>query len=39
MPKLLNFLKKRQPERVSYGKEMLEVRAGWDNIEVFVLED
>ncbi len=34
-----NFLKKRQPERVSYGKEMLEVRAGWDNIEVFVLED
>ena len=34
-----NFLEKRQPERVSYGKEILEVRAGWDNIEVFVLED
>ncbi|MEC8247807.1 MAG: hypothetical protein VX070_00100, partial [Bacteroidota bacterium] len=34
-----NFLEKRQPERVSYGKEILEVRAGWDNIEVFVLDD
>ena len=34
-----NFLKKIQPERVSYAKQILEVRAGWDAIEVFVLED
>jgi len=34
-----NFLKKIQPERVSYAKEILEVRAGWDSIEEFVLED
>lgn len=34
-----NFLLKTQPERVSYAKEILEVRAGWDAIEEFVLED
>ena len=34
-----NFLKKIQPERVSYAKEILEVRAGWDAIEEFILED
>jgi hypothetical protein len=34
-----NFLKKTQPERVSYAKEILEVRAGWDAIEEFILED
>ena len=34
-----NFLLKIQPERVSYAKEVLEVRAGWDAIEEFVLED
>lgn len=34
-----NFLLKTQPERVSYAKEVLEVRAGWDAIEEFVLED
>lgn len=34
-----NFLKRIQPERISYAKEMLLVRAGWDTIEEFVLED
>ena len=34
-----NFLKKTQSERVSYASEILEVRAGWDAIEEFILDD
>ncbi|WP_412986967.1 Ig-like domain-containing protein [Pontimicrobium sp. IMCC45349] len=34
-----NFLKKQQPERVSYFPEVLDVRAGWDLIQEFVLID
>jgi hypothetical protein len=34
-----NYLKKVQPERVSYAKEILEIRAGWDSVEDFFLED
>jgi uncharacterized protein (DUF2141 family) len=33
------YLKKIQPERVSYALESVEVRAGWDTIEEFILED
>ena len=34
-----DYLKKTQPERVSYASEPVEVRAGWDTIEEFILED
>ncbi len=34
-----NFLKKRQPERVSYAEELVEVRAFWEEITEFILED
>ena len=34
-----DYLKKLQPERVSYALEPVEVRAGWDTIEEFVLTD
>jgi len=34
-----DYLKKIQPERVSYALEPVEVRAGWDTIEEFTLED
>jgi len=34
-----DYLKKTQPERVSYALEPVEVRAGWDTIEEFILED
>jgi hypothetical protein len=34
-----DYLKKIQPERVSYASEPIEVRAGWDTIEEFVLTD
>ena len=34
-----DYLKKTQPERVSYAMESVEVRAGWDTIEEFILED
>ena len=34
-----HYLKKNQPERVSYASEPIEVRAGWDTIEEFVLTD
>ena len=34
-----NYLKKIQPERVSYALDPVEVRAGWDTIEEFILED
>ena len=34
-----NFLKRTQSERVSYASETLEVRAGWDAIEEFILDD
>lgn len=34
-----DYLKKIQPERVSYASEPVEVRAGWDTIEEFILED
>ena len=33
-----NFLKKQQPERIGYSNELLDVRAGWDLIEEFILE-
>jgi len=34
-----DYLKKVQPERVSYALEPVEVRAGWDTIEEFILKD
>ena len=34
-----NFLKKIQPERVSYAEEPVEVRANWEEITEFILED
>jgi hypothetical protein len=34
-----DYLKKIQPEQVSYALESVEVRAGWDTIEEFILED
>jgi uncharacterized protein (DUF2141 family) len=34
-----NFLAKIQPERVSYASKLVEVRAGWDTIEEFILEN
>jgi len=34
-----NFLKKIQPERVSYADEPVEVRAFWDEFAEFILED
>jgi hypothetical protein len=34
-----DYLKKVQPERVSYAKEILEIRAGWDSVEDFFLDD
>jgi hypothetical protein len=34
-----NYLAKTQPERVSYASKLVEVRAGWDTIEEFILED
>ena len=34
-----NFLKKIQPERVSYADEPVEVRANWEEITEFILED
>jgi uncharacterized protein (DUF2141 family) len=34
-----NFLKKQQPERVSFYPEVLEIRAGWDKIIEFQLLD
>mgnify|MGYP005709090313 FL=1 len=33
------YMSKTQPERVSYASEPIEVRAGWDTIEEFILED
>tara|TARA_B110000902_G_scaffold85616_1_gene101531 strand:- start:2730 stop:4331 length:1602 start_codon:yes stop_codon:yes gene_type:complete len=33
------YLSKTQPERVSYASEPIEVRAGWDTIEEFILDD
>lgn len=32
-----SYLKKRQPERVSYFPELLDVRAGWDLVQEFIL--
>jgi uncharacterized protein (DUF2141 family) len=34
-----NYLAKTQPERVSYASKLVEVRAGWDTIEEFILEN
>jgi hypothetical protein len=34
-----SYLSKIQPERVSYASTPIEVRAGWDTIEEFVLAD
>ena len=34
-----DYLSKVQPERVSYALEPIEVRAGWDTIEEFVLDN
>ncbi len=33
-----NYLNKLQPERISYFPELLDVRAGWDLIQEFILE-
>lgn len=33
-----NYLKKQQPERVSYFPDLLDVRAGWDLIQEFILQ-
>lgn len=33
-----NYLKKIQPERISYSKEMIDVRANWDIVETFTLK-
>lgn len=33
-----SFLQNRQPERISYFPEMLDVRAGWDLVQSFILE-
>jgi uncharacterized protein (DUF2141 family) len=33
-----NYLQKREPERVSYFPELLDVRAGWDLIQEFILQ-
>lgn len=33
-----NYLQKRSPERVSYYPEILDVRAGWDLIQEFILK-
>ena len=33
-----NYLKKTQPERVSYYPELLEIRSGWDYVETFILK-
>lgn len=32
-----NYLKKIQPERISYNSEIVEARTGWDTIHVFTL--
>ncbi|RSK41764.1 Ig-like domain-containing domain [Mangrovimonas spongiae] len=34
-----NFLKKQQPERVSYYPEKLDVRSGWDLVQEFILSE
>ncbi|WP_417290575.1 Ig-like domain-containing protein [Corallibacter sp.] len=33
-----NYLEKRQPERISYAKEIVEIRAFWDQVVDFTLE-
>ena len=33
-----SFLERRMPERVSYFPEELDVRAGWDLIQEFILK-
>jgi len=33
-----SYLNKRQPERVSYFPELLDIRAGWDLIQEFILQ-
>ncbi|MCK5401513.1 MAG: Ig-like domain-containing protein [Flavobacteriaceae bacterium] len=33
-----NYLKKRQPERISYFPDLLDIRAGWDWIDEFILQ-
>jgi hypothetical protein len=33
-----SFLEQRQPERISYLPELLDVRAGWDLVQTFTLE-
>lgn len=33
-----NYLKKNQPERVSYYPTVLEIRSGWDYVENFILK-
>jgi uncharacterized protein (DUF2141 family) len=33
-----NYLKKRQPERVSYYPSVLDIRKGWDYVENFILK-
>ena len=33
-----NYLKKIQPERVSYYPTLLDIRSGWDYVETFILK-
>jgi uncharacterized protein (DUF2141 family) len=33
-----NYLKKRQPERISYDSEVIEASANWDIVQEFTLE-
>lgn len=33
-----NYLKKRQPERISYFPDLMDGRAGWDLVQEFILE-
>lgn len=34
-----NYLKKRQPERVSYYPDVIEVRANWEKVETFTIPE
>ena len=34
-----NYLNKTRPERVSYYPEIIEIRAGWDWVNEFILSD
>ena len=34
-----NFLKNKQPEKVKYYPEEIEIRANWEKIETFILQN